>query len=197
MHYTVIFGSNIVQMPLWKCLFNNQIDVYKFHTMLRGRRYQTKGSKSSFRFGKGANQKPRRAHAHLIKLRQVHGTELHVYTILPAPTCILNIWCCGRVGIQSTHVGLAGQYQKCTCDLILMRAQMFFESDCKSRRLSQEVMEVWAPMDIARLVAPSLCPSSVDEQRTARRQLYARRWRKTQHKSLQISRGVQLAPLFL
>ena len=91
LHYSVILGSNIVQMPLWKCLFNNQIDVYKFHTMLRGRRYQTKGSKSSFRFGKGANQKPRRAHAHLIKLRQVHGAELHVYTILPAPTGILNI----------------------------------------------------------------------------------------------------------
>ena len=51
-----------------------------------------------------------------------------------------------------------------------MRAQMFFESDCKSRRLSQEVMELHPSTDFAQLVSISLCQSSLDEERKALRE---------------------------
>ena len=186
----------MVHMPLWICLFRRPAASYQFHTILWGRQCQPEGSKSSFGFAEGANQKPQCAHAHLTKHCQGHGTESHVYTAPLLRHSILNLPCSRRVGIQNTHMGSARKYQKRNCDLVLSRAQMYFQSDCKSQQLSQEVMGVLAPMDIAQLVANSLCPSSVDEQRTARRQLYARRCRKTQHKSLQISCGVQLAPLF-
>ena len=117
---------------MWICLLRHPAAPYQFHTLLRGRQCQPEGSESSFGFPEATNQKPQWARAHLTRHCQGHGTESHVYTAPLLRHSILNLPCSRRVGIQNTHMMSVGTYQKHSCDLVLSRAQMYFQSDCKS-----------------------------------------------------------------